>query len=305
MNKVPHILELTEEESFRFLNSFDIIMSDCDGVLWCALCDLPGVGDAINALELSGKKIVFVSNNSTRPMMEYERKFKKLGVELKYENLVHPMLSIIYYLKKMNYQGLSYVIGTTHSKNLLREAGFKVLDGPNGEVDENYAKLFRTIHDCEPVNLVIFDCDLNFNYAKFLRGYLYLQARDCQLIISANDASVPLTHDFHIPGPKPFMDAMLQALPPGKKPIVLGKPGEALGDILKEQYKVQDPKRVLFVGDMLSTDIKFAKMAGFQSLLVLTGGTSRETMLANKDDSLIPDLYADSFADLYRIIRKI
>ncbi|XP_055711901.1 uncharacterized protein LOC129806986 [Phlebotomus papatasi] len=302
LRQVKHILDLSNEEKLLFCKSFDTIMTDCDGVLWSALREIPGIGASINALEASGKRVIYVSNNSTRPAKEYEAKILKMGAKFRYENLVHPMLSIIYYLKKVNFQGLIYVIGTTHTKKLIREAGFKVLDGPNGEVEEDYMKLFRTVHDCEPVKLVIFDNDLNFNYAKFMRADLYLQNPECKLIIGANDFRLPLTQDLDLPGPGPFVDALMASLPPGKKPIVLGKPGEALGEVLKEQFEIKDPKRVLFVGDMITTDIKFSCNVGFQSLLVLSGGTSRDKMLASEDNSAIPDFYADSLADLSTII---
>ncbi|XP_059617942.1 uncharacterized protein LOC132262632 [Phlebotomus argentipes] len=305
MAEVRHISDLSYEEKIVFLRSFDTIMTDCDGVLWSALRDIPGIGAALNALEASGKRIIYVSNNSTRPAEEYKEKISKLGVQFKYENLVHPMLSIIYYLRKINFQGLIYVIGTTHTKNLIREAGFKVLDGPNGEVEEDYMKLLKRVHDGESVKMVIFDNDLNFNYAKFMRADLYLQNPECKLIVGANDYRLPVSQDFDLPGPGPFVDAMLSSLAPGKKPIVLGKPGKELGEVLKEQFDIKDPKRVLFVGDMINTDIKFARNVGFQSLLVLSGGTSREKMQANKDDGVIPDFFADSLADLRSVFHGL
>lgn len=36
-----------------------------------------------------------------------------------------------------------------------------------------------------------------------------------------------------------------------RKATILGKPGQALKDICIEKFKIQDCKRVLFVGDLL------------------------------------------------------
>ncbi|XP_055680889.1 uncharacterized protein LOC129788672 [Lutzomyia longipalpis] len=305
MAMVKHILDLDMEERMNFLNSFDTVMTDCDGVIWCALREVPGVGATINALESYGKRVVYVSNNSTRHTEDYEAKIEKLGVEFRYENLVHPMVSIVEYLNKINFQGLIYAIGTDCAKNLLREAGFKILDGPTGEVEENFMKIFKTVNDCEPVKLVIVDSDLNFNYAKFMRADIYLQHPDCNLIIGAYDYRIPVTQDFDLPGQGPFVDGLVGVLPAGKKPIVLGKPGEALGQLLMDKYCIKDPKRVLFVGDLINTDVKFARDVGFQSLLVLTGGTTREKMLANENSTAIPHFYADSLSDLATLIQSI
>lgn len=35
-----------------------------------------------------------------------------------------------------------------------------------------------------------------------------------------------------------------------RKAITVGKPGSGLRDVIMNKYKITDPKRVLFVGDM-------------------------------------------------------
>lgn len=288
---------------FRIKLSYRAILFT--GVLWNLFSPIPGIGDALKDLEASGKEIVYVSNNSFRPDSSYKAKITKLGYKFKQENLVHPVHSIVRYFKKINFQGLCYVIGATEITSFLRNAGVKVLDGPNELVEEDLVKLYKRVADKEPVKFVFLEVDFNFGYSKYLRAELYLRDPECQLIIGATDQRLPITPDFDLPGPGYFVDALVAALPPEKKPIILGKPGETLGDILKEQFQVKDPKRVLFVGDMISTDIQFAHNVGFQSLLVLSGGTSREKMLASEDGSAIPDFYANSLADLSTLISSI
>ena len=82
MQNARHILALNAEEKQNFLNSFDIILSDCDGVVWMVAGTLiPNTGEAINLLKKAGKDIKFVSNNSVRSNEEYLRKFKAIGAE--------------------------------------------------------------------------------------------------------------------------------------------------------------------------------------------------------------------------------
>ncbi|GAB0094299.1 4-nitrophenylphosphatase [Sergentomyia squamirostris] len=305
MAKVRHILDLSSEERKQFANSFDVFMTDCDGVLWNVLSPIPGTGDALNDLEANGKKVILVSNNSMRPDSNYEERVTKIGATFRRENLVHPIHSIIRYLKKTKFTGLIYMIGMSLTKNLVREAGYEVIDGPLGLVDESFLNLAQSVNDKLPVKCVIYEADMNFSFAQFMRSELYLRQPDCQLIVGATDRILGITGEFSIPGPGPFVQAIIDSLPVGKKPIVLGKPGFELTELLKEQFEIKNPKRVLFVGDMFGTDIKIGGVGGYQSLLVLSGGTTREKMLANKDPEAIPDYYADSVADLSTLLRSL
>uniref|UniRef100_A0A1B0GI13 Pyridoxal phosphate phosphatase n=1 Tax=Lutzomyia longipalpis TaxID=7200 RepID=A0A1B0GI13_LUTLO len=305
MSQVKNILDLSIEEKRNFLNSFDFLMTDCDGVLWNLFEPIPGTGEALRDVEAVGKKIVYVSNNSVRTDEAYEKKIVGIGATYRQEDLVHPIHTIIHYLKKINCQELIYFIGTAHTTNLLRAAGFNVIVGPNERVEEDFHKLVTLVKDNQPVKYVIMDVDFNYGYPHFLRAELYLRDPECQLILGATDYRLPMMAGFDLPGPGYFMDALALTLPPGKKPIVLGKPGVGLGEILKEKYGVTDPQRVLFVGDMPLPDIKLATNNGFRSLLVLSGGTSREQMLANEDSTQIPDFYADSITALSTLIQSL
>ena len=80
MQKARHILDLNAEERTNFINSFDIVLSDCDGVVWLVSGAIPRTGEAINLLKAAGKTVKFVSNNSERSDEEYLKKFKTIGV---------------------------------------------------------------------------------------------------------------------------------------------------------------------------------------------------------------------------------
>ncbi|XP_076369972.1 glycerol-3-phosphate phosphatase-like isoform X7 [Tachypleus tridentatus] len=75
-----------------FLNSFDFVLTDCDGnctavlmmlmafrVLWNRNEAIPGAKETINALQDRGKTVIFVTNNSSKSRYEYHRKFEMLG----------------------------------------------------------------------------------------------------------------------------------------------------------------------------------------------------------------------------------
>lgn len=145
---------------------------------------------------------------------------------------------------------------------------------------------------------VIFDVEFNYNYIKYMRAQKYLKDPECILIAGATDRKMSLGKDLQFAGPGPFLDL----LESHQKMVVLGKPGAELGQVLTEKYKVDDPKRVLFIGDTLEQDILFGHNNGFQTMLVLTGATSQDQMEEQTEESLIPDYYTDSLADLVAVV---
>lgn len=48
----------SKERMLEFLDRFDYILSDCDGVLWLSDSAVPGAPSAINKLRSMGKKIM-------------------------------------------------------------------------------------------------------------------------------------------------------------------------------------------------------------------------------------------------------
>ena len=71
----------TDDEIAEFVNSFDTVMTDCDGVLWKAKGAIEGSPELIQKFRQLGKKIFFVTNNSTKTREEYVRKCADLGFD--------------------------------------------------------------------------------------------------------------------------------------------------------------------------------------------------------------------------------
>uniref|UniRef100_A0A1L8DZA8 Putative pyridoxal phosphate phosphatase n=1 Tax=Nyssomyia neivai TaxID=330878 RepID=A0A1L8DZA8_9DIPT len=306
MHQVRNLLDFSKDEKQTFLDSFDVMMTDCDGVIWNLLGSIPDTGKALNDVEAAGKKVIYVSNNSVRSDAQYEMKINEIGATYRKENIVHPILSTIWYLKKINFQGLIYFVGTTVAKDRLLAEGFNIVDGPYGAIKEELGELVKAAKDNLPVKCVIVDFDFFYSYPQMLRAELYLRDPECQFIVGCCiEPRFPIMPGFELIGPSFFYKALAETLAPEKKPIIFGKPGEDLGKMLKEKYGVVDPKRVLFVGDLPNSDVKFAKSCGFQSLLVLTGGTSREEMLRYEDNDVVPDFYADSITALSTLIHSL
>ncbi|KAL9701451.1 hypothetical protein quinque_004892 [Culex quinquefasciatus] len=256
-SKIRHLLDLSISEKRTFLNSFDTILSDCDGVVWNFTGPIPDVDQALQLLKHQGKQVAFISNNGMRTMAEYKHKFHQLGLDVQQRDIVHPALTTVRYLKSVKMQDAVYCIGTEIFKDYLRDAGFNVLDGPHEPIPDkretNGVRVFQeffTETTSPKVGAVVMDIDVNISLAHLMKAKCYLQRNpECLLI-----AGPPTTS--------------------GRKALVLGKPGQALADFILDQFNVTRPERTLFVGDMLPQDMGFGTRCGFQKLLMLSGGTT-------------------------------
>lgn len=74
-----NLASLTPADVKLWLDSFDTVLTDCDGVIWVENNPLPGATDVINRFLSVGKKLFFVTNNSTKTRPEFVEKATKLG----------------------------------------------------------------------------------------------------------------------------------------------------------------------------------------------------------------------------------
>jgi ribonucleotide monophosphatase NagD (HAD superfamily) len=56
-----------------------------------------------------------------------------LQTETHPENILHPARNIVNYLKRIEFEGLIYCIGSTVFKDVLKAAGFQLIDGVSTE----------------------------------------------------------------------------------------------------------------------------------------------------------------------------
>ena len=218
-------------------------------MLWYVLEPIPGVAESIDLLKKAGKKFAYISNNSVRPWESYKSLFDALKTDVEKDDVIHPALSVVKYLKSINFDGPIYCIAVQIFKDILIDEGFTVVDGPHDPVPESFRKFLEIINDKEPAKAVVIDTDLNCSYPKLARAQLYLEKDpDCKLIIGASDCLLPVSKTFHVIGPGFFSDILAKSTK--QKPVMLGKPGQDLADLILKQYDIKDPKRVLFVGDM-------------------------------------------------------
>jgi hypothetical protein len=78
MAKVPKL----SDPQTNLLDQVDVFIFDCDGVIWRGDSLIDGIPETLAKLRASGKKMFFVTNNSTKSRKGYKGKFDSLGLDI-------------------------------------------------------------------------------------------------------------------------------------------------------------------------------------------------------------------------------
>jgi 4-nitrophenyl phosphatase len=278
----------------KFLDSFDTFLLDCDGVLWRGSTLLPNTKEVLQQLRKMGKRLVFVTNNSTKSREDYKHVFAKFGIEVATEEIVSSSSAVAHYLKdEVAFTQSAYVVGEAGITRELDALGISWIGGPDHK--EN-----MTVQELEHIELdprigaVIVGLDTNINYRKIAYAQIHLRNRpECLFLATNADPTFPSAGHM-IPGSGTIVAAVEACS--GRKALIIGKPSKTLIDLIVHQYGL-NKERTCMVGDRLNTDIQFGLNGGVSTLLVLTGVTSEEELFS-RDNSIHPHHYIPAFGDL-------
>ncbi|WOL13634.1 hypothetical protein Cni_G22407 [Canna indica] len=293
---------LSPQAARSLIDSVDAFLFDCDGVIWKGDKLIDGVPSALQALRSLGKKLVFVTNNSTKSRKQYAKKFTSLGLDVSEEEVFSSSFAAAMFLKLRNFprEKKVYVIGEEGILEELRLAGFSCLGGPEDKDKKVELKTnFWFGHD-KDVGAVIVGLDQYINYYKLQYATLCIrQNPGCLFIATNRDAVGHMTDLQEWPGAGCMVAAVCGSTQ--KEPTVVGKPSTFLMDFLIERFKIET-SRMCMVGDRLDTDILFGQNAGCKTLLVLSGVTALADLEHPSNDTH-PDYYAHSISDVVELSR--
>ncbi|MBA0707575.1 hypothetical protein Golax_019609 [Gossypium laxum] len=120
------------ENADELIASVETFIFDCDGVIWKGDKLIDGVPETLDMLRSKGKRLVFVTNNSTKSRKQYGKKFETLGLNVNEEEIFASSFAAAAYLKSINFpkDKKVYVIGEDGILKELELAGFQYLGGP-------------------------------------------------------------------------------------------------------------------------------------------------------------------------------
>ena len=259
------------------LSDFEVFVFDLDGTLYLGENVLPGAHEIIDHLEKTGKKYIYLTNNSSRAASDYVERLRNMGFPCRRENVLSSGMATGEYLMQNYSNSRVYPVGTAAFEAELASYGVNLVK--------------------EDADVVCVGFDTELNYEK-LKNAVHFLRRGAYFIAANPDWVCPMPNDEVLPDCGSIC-ALLTAST-GKEPFYIGKPNRSMIDIVSKNTGVPNEK-ILCIGDRLYTDIAVGINASAGSALVLSGETTREMLEASPID---PDFVFDSVLELLVYLKR-
>ena len=260
---------------------------------------IDGIPATLEKLRKAGKKMFFVTNNSTKSRAGYKKKFDSLGLDsIPAEEIFSSSFAAAAYLEQTKFKETGkkvYVIGEIGICQELDLIGVPYIGGPEDSDKQPDMSSGGRLEIDKDVGAVIVGFDRFVNYYKIQYAQLCINEENAQFIATNLDAVTHLTDAQEWAGNGSMVGAIKGCT--GKEPYVVGKPSPLMIEYLESKYGV-DRNRICMVGDRLDTDVLFGTDNGLKSLLVLSGVTS-EAKLLSPENTITPDFYANDITAFF------
>ena len=221
---------VSNSDKKQFLERFDVFLFDCDGVLWSGQHILPNVRETLTMLRYMSKKIVFVTNNSTKSRTMYQKKLGSMGIDAKIDEIFGSAYASAVYISKVIKLPPSkkvYVIGEAGIEEELRAEGVSFCGGTDpSDRRAMQPEDYDRIRPDPEVGAVLCGLDSHINYLKLSKAFQYLRDPSCLFLLTNEDSTYPHSGTF-------FPGAGACSAPLS---LATGRTGKALGKPNPEMY---------------------------------------------------------------------
>lgn len=249
---------------------------DMDGVLYRGSQLIPGSDYFINQLRVRNIPFRFLTNNSQRTRRDVVTKLSRMGIDVEEEHVFTCAMATARYLAEQKPGGTAFVIGEGGLLTALHQNGYAVVD-----------------HDPD---YVVVGEGRTFNL-EMVEAAVRMIMSGAKLIATNLDPNCPTQH-----GLRPGCGAMVAMLETatGVKAFSVGKPSPIMMRAARKELGLSTDETTM-IGDTMETDILGGVQLGFNTVLVLSGGTSREEL---KHYAYRPEIVVDSLADFSEMLEK-
>lgn len=260
--------------ALEMLLEAEAVFFDLDGCVYFGERLADGAQELLDYLRLKGKKIQFVTNNSTDTGAQVAARLTRMGLETQPEHVATATELIGAHLLKRFGPVALKVVGSRSLHQSLEQAGHRLVP----------------LHSGTPVRTLVIGRDTEYDYGKM------------QAIVEEMDQGTPVlatNPDVFHPGSRgekvPETGSLYSPLEAitGKKVSYFGKPAPYMFELTMERCGVTRPEACVMVGDNLLTDIAGGRSAGLKTLwLYGMSGASEEAAdpKAERPDFAVPDL---------------
>ncbi len=254
---------MTDAELRARLQPIKCFMLDMDGTFYLGDRLLDGSLDFLEKLNATGRKSLFVTNNSSKSASVYQKKLERMGVKLLNRNVLTSGHAAASYCRREFAGKKAFLLGNDMLRDELVQLGLSI--------------------DNERPDYVLIAYDTTLDYAKMTAVCDFVRA-GLPYIATHPDFNCPTETGF-----APDIGAIIAFIEAstGRRPdLILGKP---YAGIVEEALRLTGLQKheLAMVGDRLYTDIATGKNFGMLSILVLTGEATLEDV---KTTGIEPDL---------------
>jgi HAD superfamily hydrolase (TIGR01450 family) len=258
----------------KIWGQYDLLLADLDGVIYEGSVAIKNAVESINQIAKQKINIGYVTNNSSRKPETIVQQLLELGLTAKPEEIISSGQTAVELLQtKISAGAKVLVVGGEGLRARVLSGGFEVVNSSDDKPE-------AVIQGFAP--------DVSW---KDLAEASYSIQNGAVWVATNNDWTLPQEKGL-APGNGTLVGAVHTAV--GQLPIVAGKPEPA---IFQTAINLFQPNKALFVGDRLDTDILGANRAAIDSVLVLTGVSSRKDVLAASPEER-PAFIVESLHDL-------
>lgn len=230
----------------------EIFLLDMDGTIYIGDRPIGNMKNTLEKMREAGKKIVYLTNNSSKTAQEYRVKLERLGLWGNGDTVYTSGMAAAEYLKDFHAGKSVYLLGCDSLKGEFERAGIALCD-KNPDI---CVLAYDTTATFEKI------CKFN----EFIVNGAYYIATHPDAVCPADGVSWPDVGSF----------IQLFQCSSGRLPdVICGKPFQVMGDCIRRALHA-DSSKIAMVGDRLHTDIRFGVNNCFHTVLVLSGETTAE-----------------------------
>lgn len=257
------------------LRRISAVIFDMDGVLYIGNKPIDGAARAVEFLRKSGKKVIFLTNNSENTRASYVKKLARMGIPTSEDDVITSGQVTADYIKRRNPRARILAIGGSGLMSELRRAGLQLVPP-------------------EKATHVVVGIDRAITYKKLEAGLRALLS-GAEFVATNPDIIYP-NEDGFSPGAGAIVGA-LGTSSMRKPDVVVGKPSTI---IIRFGLRVLGtrPSETAIFGDQIETDIKAGKKTGLITILVLSGIAKEEDVAKVKGTKKAPDFVIDSLEEV-------
>ncbi|AOL17057.1 HAD family hydrolase [Sulfolobus sp. A20] len=242
------------------VNDYELIISDIDGVVVREGEPIWENIKALRQLKDKGISIIFVTNNSGFSRVLLSRQLSYLGLNVTPNEIVTSGLAAAIYMKeKLKNIKRVFPVGEEGLTEELKIHGFTILN--SAEAEENIP------------DAVVLGLDRLATYDKLSLAMRCI-SKGSKFIVTNMDRLWPAKDGLKL-GAGSLASAIIYALKRDPD-FIAGKPNPWIIEIAMKFSNIKQLSKVLVVGDQLETDIQMGNNIGADTVLVLTGISTRK-----------------------------